>query len=107
MGHTDDPEDGGAVAGAVFGAVFIYIVRKAKPGVLFYTVLYLQNLGILRLLRFPSPPSHQRKPPWRHKPIIIDSHPYFPSSMYRSRIPCGGACGGNQMRVGIFNHVSL
>lgn len=25
MGSTKDPEDGGAVAGAVFGAVFIYI----------------------------------------------------------------------------------
>ncbi|KAF2730371.1 hypothetical protein EJ04DRAFT_515292 [Polyplosphaeria fusca] len=25
MGSTNDPEDGGAVAGAVFGAVFIYI----------------------------------------------------------------------------------
>lgn len=27
MGSTEDPADGGAVAGAVFGAVFIYIVR--------------------------------------------------------------------------------
>ena len=26
MGSTEDPKDGGAVAGAVFGAVFIYIV---------------------------------------------------------------------------------
>lgn len=26
MGSTEDPQDGGAVAGAVFGAVFIYIV---------------------------------------------------------------------------------
>ncbi|EAT77256.1 hypothetical protein SNOG_15323 [Parastagonospora nodorum SN15] len=25
MGSEEDPEDGGAVAGAVFGAVFIYI----------------------------------------------------------------------------------
>jgi hypothetical protein len=30
MGSTEDPEDGGAVAGAVFGAVFIYIVRLFK-----------------------------------------------------------------------------
>lgn len=29
MGSTKDPEDGGAVAGAVFGAVFIYIVSLA------------------------------------------------------------------------------
>lgn len=28
MGSDQDPEDGGAVAGAVFGAVFIYIVRS-------------------------------------------------------------------------------
>jgi hypothetical protein len=27
MGSDEDPKDGGAVAGAVFGAVFIYIVR--------------------------------------------------------------------------------
>jgi hypothetical protein len=27
MGSEEDPKDGGAVAGAVFGAVFIYIVR--------------------------------------------------------------------------------
>ena len=27
MGSEEDPSDGGAVAGAVFGAVFIYIVR--------------------------------------------------------------------------------
>lgn len=26
LGGVDDPEDGSAVAGAVFGAVFIYIV---------------------------------------------------------------------------------
>ena len=26
MGGEEDPKDGGAVAGAVFGAVFIYIV---------------------------------------------------------------------------------
>jgi hypothetical protein len=26
MGSEEDPKDGGAVAGAVFGAVFIYIV---------------------------------------------------------------------------------
>jgi hypothetical protein len=29
MGSEEDPKDGGAVAGAVFGAVFIYIVRLA------------------------------------------------------------------------------
>ena len=30
MGVKEDPEDGSAVAGAVFGAVFIYIVRLPK-----------------------------------------------------------------------------
>ena len=29
LGGDEDPEDGSAVAGAVFGAVFIYIVRGA------------------------------------------------------------------------------
>jgi hypothetical protein len=29
MGGTDDPKDGAAVAGAVFGAVFIYLVCLA------------------------------------------------------------------------------
>ena len=28
MGGEEDPKDGAAVAGAVFGAVFIYIVRS-------------------------------------------------------------------------------
>jgi hypothetical protein len=30
MGSEDDPKDGGAVAGAVFGAVFIYMVRSSR-----------------------------------------------------------------------------
>lgn len=30
MGSEDSPKDGGAVAGAVFGAVFIYIVRTIR-----------------------------------------------------------------------------
>lgn len=31
LGGVEDPEDGSAVAGAVFGAVFIYIVREILP----------------------------------------------------------------------------
>lgn len=31
MGSEEDPKDGAAVAGAVFGAVFIYIVRRILP----------------------------------------------------------------------------
>jgi hypothetical protein len=30
MGGEEDPKDGSAVAGAVFGAVFIYIVRLSN-----------------------------------------------------------------------------
>lgn len=30
LGGDEDPEDGNAVAGAVFGAVFIYIVRPTQ-----------------------------------------------------------------------------
>ncbi len=30
LGGEEDPEDGNAVAGAVFGAVFIYIVREVS-----------------------------------------------------------------------------
>jgi hypothetical protein len=30
MGSQEDPKDGGAVAGAVFGAVFIYIVSSDR-----------------------------------------------------------------------------
>ncbi|KAH6622185.1 hypothetical protein C7974DRAFT_397809 [Boeremia exigua] len=33
LGGDEDPEDGSAVAGAVFGAVFIYIVRGARSHV--------------------------------------------------------------------------
>jgi hypothetical protein len=35
MGSDEDPKDGGAVAGAVFGAVFIYIVRPQSTTELF------------------------------------------------------------------------
>jgi len=38
MGSDEDPSDGGAVAGAVFGAVFIYIVRRDE-------ILYEPQLG--------------------------------------------------------------
>lgn len=31
MGSIDDPEDGKAVAGTVFGAVVVYAVRCAPP----------------------------------------------------------------------------
>jgi hypothetical protein len=37
MGSEEDPKDGGAVAGAVFGAVFIYIVCGIPSKVLPFT----------------------------------------------------------------------
>jgi hypothetical protein len=75
MGSTEDPEDGGAVAGAVFGAVFIYIVR-----ILFTSrVVGKQKTdyipGLLRLLRLPSLPSHARKPSRRDNPLIKSTYP--------------------------------
>jgi ribonuclease kappa len=39
MGSEEDPKDGGAVAGAVFGAVFIYIVRKTQTDAAFWPIL--------------------------------------------------------------------
>ena len=71
MGSEEDPdpEDSGAVAGAVFGAVFIYIVHLA------YLLRERQSfnnlLGVFRLLRTAGLPSYARKPSWRYKSIII------------------------------------
>src|SRR4051812_18028651 len=73
MGSEDSPKDGGAVAGAVFGAVFIYIVRTIR--FLFWRRLLLTMVsGILRVLWIPSLPPLQRKPPGRDKPVVI-THP--------------------------------
>jgi hypothetical protein len=69
MGSDEDPKDGGAVAGAVFGAVFIYIVR---PATLQTFGRRLTRAGLLRLLRIPSLPSHAREPSRRDKPVMID-----------------------------------
>ena len=69
MGSEDDPKVAGAVAGAVFGAVFIYLVGLIDIG---DTGEYgLTSAGLLRVLRFPSLPPHQRKPPGRYKPVMI------------------------------------
>jgi hypothetical protein len=69
MGSDEDPKDGGAVAGAVFGAVFIYIVR---PTTLQTLGRRLTRAGLLRILWIPSLPSHAREPPRRDKPVMID-----------------------------------
>lgn len=69
MGSDEDPKDGGAVAGAVFGAVFIYIVR---PITLRSYELALTRAGFLRLLWIPSLPSHAREPSRRDKPAMIE-----------------------------------
>lgn len=68
MGGHEDPEDGGAVAGAVFGAVFIYIVRWNQK-----RVSHLANVfpGLLCLLWPAGLPPHARKPSRRDKPVII------------------------------------
>jgi hypothetical protein len=71
MGGEEDPKDGGAVAGAVFGAVFIYIVRLLSNWRL-PSMLTLS--GFLRLLRITSLPPHAREPPRRDKPVMIAIH---------------------------------
>lgn len=71
MGSEEDPKDGGAVAGAVFGAVFIYIVRLqcAEPGL---CVLLIYALGILCLLRIPGLLTPAREPEGRDKSVSAD-----------------------------------
>lgn len=68
MGSDEDPKDGGAVAGAVFGAVFIYIVRSRAPFIL--GTLLISMAGLLRVLWIPGLPPPPREPSWRDKPII-------------------------------------
>ena len=64
MGSTKDPEDGGAVAGAVFGAVAIYAVCTPTPpsssssenrGLCANDMVLA---GLLRVLRFPGFPAY-------------------------------------------------
>ena len=49
MGNTEAPEEGKKVAGTIFGAVFVYIVRDASSWSL--AVNLIDGLGILSLLR--------------------------------------------------------
>lgn len=69
MGSEEDPKNGGAVAGAVFGAVFIYVVR----GFTKYTALDLADtlIGFLRILRTAGLPTHAREPTRCYKPVMI------------------------------------
>ena len=80
MGTEEDPENGEAVAGAVFGAVFIYVVRADST-----TQLSSRgtdsHLGVLRLLRFPSLPSPARKPPRRDNLVMKMSGKTFDSGV--------------------------
>jgi hypothetical protein len=70
MGSEEDPKDGNAVAGAVFGAVFIYIVRiscaiqPADPTNM--------HAGLLRVLWFPGLPSPAREPSWRDNSVMSE-----------------------------------
>ena len=69
MGGEEDPKDGGAVAGAVFGAVFIYIVCGNESSQ--HTDSTNGSTGFLCLLRTTSLPSHAREPSRRDKPVMI------------------------------------
>jgi hypothetical protein len=69
MGSEEDPKDGSAVAGAVFGAVFIYIVRQIRQDGI-WTLLTHSFTGVLCLLRIPSLPPLARKPPRRDKSVM-------------------------------------
>ena len=77
MGSDEDPKDGGAVAGAVFGAVFIYIVRLSAPGKGGATLDRWirapanRSIGILRLLRVPSTLTYSREPTRSYKSIMM------------------------------------
>lgn len=48
MGSTEDPEDGKQVAGTIFGAVFVYIVRYSSYPSL--VIILIVGLGIPRFL---------------------------------------------------------
>lgn len=69
MGSEEDPKDGSAVAGAVFGAVFVYIVRDQNSAG--RVALLTSSTGLLRILWIPSLPPSPREPPWRDNAIMI------------------------------------
>jgi hypothetical protein len=71
MGGEEDPKDGSAVAGTVFGAVFIYIVRSFRTTAQEARRKLICDTGFLRLLRTTSLPPHARKPSRRDKPVMI------------------------------------
>ena len=70
MGGEEDPKDGAAVAGAVFGAVFIYIVCCFYLSADMVRFLLTVWAGFLRFLRIAGSSSHARKPSRRDKPIM-------------------------------------
>jgi hypothetical protein len=83
MGTEEDPKDGGAVAGAVFGAVFIYLVRTVVPRKV--GKLLTPIAGLLRLLRIPSLPAPTRKPSRRDKPVVMTVHTRYHGNKKDSR----------------------
>jgi ribonuclease kappa len=54
MGSEEDPKDGGAVAGAVFGAVFIYIVRILCAIILIYLTNTVRRASSSSVVSRPS-----------------------------------------------------
>jgi hypothetical protein len=62
MGHTEDPKDGGAVAGAVFGAVAVYGVCHPNTARTTYKKLEMKKAnnqtGFPNILRKSSMATH-------------------------------------------------
>lgn len=80
MGDVNDPKDGKAVAGTIFTAVFVYIVRvssNARPSTSIidrrpaskHSQYILIKSGIPHLLRSPGTSTRPRKPKRRDCPI--------------------------------------
>lgn len=70
MGTDEDPKDGGAVAGAVFGAVFIYIVCSLSVSDDGEWGLANMKAGILCVLRIPGLLTFEGKPTGCDKPVV-------------------------------------
>ena len=84
MGSNEDPVDGGAVAGAVFGAVAIYGVCQFKRDVV--KIIWLTYLpGFPRLLRWSSMVAPKGQVKRRHRPVLI--YPPYPivRQLYQTR----------------------
>lgn len=74
VGSEEDPEDGGKVAAAVFGAVAVYAVR-AKLGTMKmmgrWDANHNHGSGFPPLLRLPSDHAQETERPWRNSTALI------------------------------------